>query len=929
MKELSTDQIREIFLDFFQEKEHTLVDSSSLIPHNDPSLLFTNAGMVPFKDLLLGVEKRDYSRAVSSQRCLRVGGKHDDLDNVGYTARHHTFFEMLGNFSFGDYFKEEAIEFAWELLTQRYEIPAEKLWITVHKDDEESESIWIEKIGIDPDRISRLDDDENFWTMGDTGPCGPCSEIYYDHGDDIQGEPPEIGSDPGDRFIEIWNLVFTQFDRSKDGSLSPLPNPCVDTGMGLERMASVLQKKQNNFNTDSFLSLIKAASKLTKLNENENSSLRVIVDHLRASSFLIAEGITPSNEGRGYVLRRIIRRALRHGNKLGHKGPLLSVLASKLVEDMGQAHPLLIKNLKIIEANLLQEEEQFESTLSQGMSLLEEEIKQLEGKEIPGELVFKLYDTYGFPVDMTSDFARENDLFIDLKGYEELMLEQKKRARSSSSFSSVLTESISISGKTNFVGYEDSYSDSKILAISNSSEQKKGDTLSAGQEGIIFLDKTPFYAESGGQVGDKGRITNDEFSFIVSDTQKIGDHFGHVGEVEKGSFARGDEVEARIDENLRKRIVLNHSATHLLHASLRRVLGEHVEQKGSLVDVHKLRFDFSHPKPLSKEELIKIEDLINKEVLKDSKTKVQTMTMDQAIKEGAIAFFGDKYGDEVRVLNIGKGFSVELCGGTHVKTSSDIGLVKVISESGISAGVRRIEAVSGKATDELLLALTKEYTEILGELEVKSSSSNKKEGIDLIRYVQQELSILANELSSSNEDVISKIQQIAKENSTLREVLNLAKTSSANSEPLNALKELKKENKELKAEKDKLESKDIGLTVEELIKEAIDISGYKVITKKFEDLDASSIRETADKLRKSVDNSIIVLVSIHGDKLPIIVACSKDLEIDARVILENLTNQLGGSGGGRSDFVQGGIENIEDIEIVLSSIPDFILSLSA
>ena len=535
-KNLTTNEIRNIFLDFFQENGHELVESSSLVPFNDPSLLFTNAGMVPFKDLLLGVEKRSYTRATSSQRCLRVGGKHNDLDNVGYTARHHTFFEMLGNFSFGDYFKEEAIAFAWELLTDRYEIPAEKLWITVHKDDDESEQIWIEKIGVDPKRISRLDDDENFWTMGDTGPCGPCSEIYYDHGEQIEGEPPTMDSDPGDRFIEIWNLVFTQFDRSKDGTLSPLPNPCVDTGMGLERMAAVLQEEHNNYDIDLFKKLVGKAAELTSSKDLKNPSLRVIADHLRASSFLIADGIVPSNEGRGYVLRRIIRRALRHANKLGMKNTMLSSMVPILIEEMGDAHPLLIKESKIIQANLLQEEQQFCETLNQGIALLESEVEELNDKIIPGETVFKLYDTYGFPVDMTADFAREKGLEVDLVKYEELMLQQKDRARSSSSFSSVLPESISISGSTEFIGYEHTNSNRKIVELISSSKETKSKTLVEDEEGIVILDQTPFYAEAGGQIGDKGIITGSGFKFEVLDTQKIGDHHGHFGVVKEGKL---------------------------------------------------------------------------------------------------------------------------------------------------------------------------------------------------------------------------------------------------------------------------------------------------------------------------------------------------------------------------------------------------------
>ena len=609
-KNLTTNEIRSIFLEFFQEKGHELVESTSLVPLNDPSLLFTNAGMVPFKDLLLGVEKRGYTRATSSQRCLRVGGKHNDLDNVGYTARHHTFFEMLGNFSFGDYFKEETIVFAWELLTKRYEIPPEKLWITVHKDDDESEQIWIEKIGVDPKRISRLDDDENFWTMGDTGPCGPCSEIYYDHGEHIEGEPPSMDSDPGDRFIEIWNLVFTQFDRSKDGTLSPLPNPCVDTGMGLERMAAVLQEEHNNYDIDIFIKLITKASELTGVEDLENPSLRVIADHLRASSFLIADGIVPNNEGRGYVLRRIIRRALRHANKLGMKGNLLASMVPTLIEEMGDAHPLLKKESKIIELNLLQEEQQFSETLSQGMSLLENEIEGLDGKIIPGETIFKLYDTYGFPVDMTADYAREKGFELDLVEYEELMLQQKERARSSSSFSSVLPESLSLEGSTEFVGYEKMNLDTKIIELINTSEETQSKTLTEDEEGVVILEKTPFYAESGGQVGDIGTISSKEFTFKVLDTQKVGDHFGHIGIVEKGEIKKNTKVQAQINKKIRKKIALNHSATHLLHASLRKVLGDHVEQKGSLVDSQKLRFDFTHSKSISEEDILKVEDLI-------------------------------------------------------------------------------------------------------------------------------------------------------------------------------------------------------------------------------------------------------------------------------------------------------------------------------
>ena len=929
MQDFSSSHIRKIFLEFFQEEGHELVESSSLIPNNDPSLLFTNAGMVPFKDMLLGVETRDYTRAVSSQRCLRVGGKHDDLDNVGYTARHHTFFEMLGNFSFGDYFKKEAIEFAWELLTDRYNIPPEKLWITVHKDDQESEKIWIESIGVDPNRLSRLDDDENFWTMGDTGPCGPCSEIYYDHGDHIQGEPPEIGSDPGDRFIEIWNLVFTQFDRSKDGTLSPLPNPCVDTGMGLERIAAVLQDKHNNFNTDGFTPLIEEANKITKLNDLGNASLKVIADHLRSSSFLIAEGIVPSNEGRGYVLRRIIRRALRHANKIGHEGPILSTLSSTLVKEMGNYHSLLKKNEEIIKSNLLQEEEQFSQTLSQGMLLLEEEIKKLDGKLLSGEVIFKLYDTYGFPVDMTSDFARENSLEVDIEGYEELMSMQRERARSSSAFSSVLAESISISGRTDFLGYDKPATSSKILAISNSTQGRKDESLSEGEEGVIFLDKTPFYAEAGGQVGDKGFIFGNGYLFNVIDTQKLGDHFGHIGVLQKGDLKVGDSVEAKIDEDLRNKTVLNHSATHLLQASLRKILGDHVEQKGSLVDSHKLRFDFTHSKSLSEEEKNQIEDLIAIEISKNTRSVIEIMSMEEAQEKGAIAFFGDKYGEEVRVLNLGEGFSVELCGGTHVKETGEIESMKITSESGISAGVRRIEAVTGEGAKELLGSLKNKYTEIGKELNIETKIDDTSNDLELFRSLNKILLHISKEVSSSIDQVQNKITQLVNENKSLKEELKIKETSRNISDLLKATKSLVKENKRLKEQKKELTSKSIGSSLEGLLDEAQDISDYKLVTKRYSAMDSSDMREAADRLRSDVNNAIVVLISVSGDKIPLIIGCSKDLDIDARQIMEYMTNQLGGSGGGRADFAQGGVENIEDIDIVLSSLPDFILSISS
>ena len=933
-KNLTTNEIRNIFLEFFQEKGHELVESTSLVPLNDPSLLFTNAGMVPFKDLLLGAEKRGYTRATSSQRCLRVGGKHNDLDNVGYTARHHTFFEMLGNFSFGDYFKEETIAFAWELLTKRYEIPPEKLWITVHKDDDESEQIWIEKIGVDPKRISRLDDDENFWTMGDTGPCGPCSEIYYDHGEHIEGEPPTMDSDPGDRFIEIWNLVFTQFDRSKDGTLSPLPNPCVDTGMGLERMAAVLQEEHNNYDIDIFIKLITKASELTGVEDLENPSLRVIADHLRASSFLIADGIVPNNEGRGYVLRRIIRRALRHANKLGMKGNLLASMVPTLIEEMGDAYPLLKKESKIIELNLLQEEQQFSETLSQGMSLLENEIEGLDGKIIPGETIFKLYDTYGFPVDMTADFAREKGFELDLVEYEELMLQQKERARSSSSFSSVLPESLSLEGSTEFVGYEKMNSDTKIIELINTSEETQSKTLTEDEEGVVILEKTPFYAESGGQVGDIGTISSKEFTFKVLDTQKVGDHFGHIGIVEKGEIKKNTKVQAQINKKIRKKIALNHSATHLLHASLRKVLGDHVEQKGSLVDSQKLRFDFTHSKSISEEDILKVEDLINDEIIKNSPSKIEILTMDEAQKKGAIAFFGDKYGEEVRVLDLGEGFSVELCGGTHVKKSGDIGFMKIISESGISAGVRRIEAVTGGGAKDLFNKLIEEYKTLLKLLNLpKDPVLDRLSYLDLHRELLYKFNQVSSQLNSSLDRVIGRVSQLLEENTSLKNTLNKETEISINApegdQLMRAIKELILENKELKQKEKAVKSKNIGESIQNISEESIEVGPYNLVAKKIDGMVSSELREAADKLKNENENIIVVFLSEDGDKKPIVVCCSKNVPVDCRKVIDYLVGQLGGSGGGRADFSQGGVESLEDINLVLSSLPEFILSLSS
>ena len=927
---LSTDEIRKIYLDFFQEKGHTLVDSASLVPVNDPTLLFTNAGMVPFKDLLLGVEKRGYKRAVSSQRCIRAGGKHNDLDNVGYTARHHTFFEMLGNFSFGDYFKEEAIVFAWELLTERYKIPPEKLWITVHESDDESEQIWIEKVGIDPSRVSKLDDDDNFWTMGDTGPCGPCSEIFYDHGEQHKGDPPKIGQDPGDRFIEIWNLVFTQFDRDKDGKLTPLPNPCVDTGMGLERLAAVLQNEHNNYDTDILKRIINKAAELAEMKDLTNPSLRVIADHLRSSSFLIADGVLPSNEGRGYVLRRIMRRALRHAYKLGMIDHPLSTLFPVLEELMGDEYPVLKNNSEIVKANLAQEESQFSQTLEQGMQLLESVITEIDGKEIPGEIVFKLYDTYGFPVDMTADFARERNLGIDIDTYESLMQAQKDRARSSSNFSSIIPESLSIDGSTIFLGYAEESAKSNILEIVSSSEKAVDGEINESEEGILILDQTPFYAESGGQVGDTGQIKFQESIFEVQDTQKKGDHYLHLGFMKSGKLTLKDEVSAEIDSKKRKRIKSNHSGTHLLHAALREVLGGHVEQKGSLVDQSKLRFDFTHNKSIETEEIAKIENLINEQILLNSETVTEILPIDEAIERGAIAFFGDKYGDEVRVLNIGDNFSVELCGGTHVNMTGEIELLKITSESSVSAGIRRIEAVTGEAANHLLDHLEHIYSSISNELLI--DDFNTREGIEAleyIRFLENEMSVFANLLNCSQDQVLTKIIQMKEENITISNKLESRQSEFETYEShTEAISSLLERNKTLKLELKKIESESLGSSADDLSNQSIEVEGYNLITNCFEGLDSKELREISDRLRNKNKNTIVALISVTGDKVPVIVGCSKDVGIDAREIIKHLINQSGGSGGGRSDFAQGGLENTENLEIALASVADLIVSLN-
>ena len=686
-------EIRSQFLQYFQENGHTIVSSSPLIPGNDPTLLFTNAGMVQFKDVFTGEETRPYHRATTSQRCVRAGGKHNDLENVGYTARHHTLFEMLGNFSFGDYFKEDAIHFAWQFLTERLGLPKERLWVTVHHSDQEAEDIWIQKIGVDPNRLSRLGDKDNFWSMGDTGPCGPCSEIFYDHGPDVAGGPPGSEDDDLDRYIEIWNLVFMQFEQSADGSRTPLPKPSVDTGMGLERIAAVMQGVHSNYEIDLFQALLRAAADVTQTTDLEAKSLRVIADHIRSCSFLICDGVLPSNEGRGYVLRRIIRRAIRHGHKLGCDQPFFHKIVHTLVAEMGEAYPELRDNEDRIVAALKQEEAQFAKTLDAGMKVLEDAVESLPGNTLPGELIFRLYDTHGFPVDLTNDIARERDLELDIDGFDQAMAEQREKSRQGSSFAAEGQVRFDLDGSTEFLGY--THLDASAVVVALAKDGQQVESLAAGEPGVVVLNQTPFYAESGGQQGDSGSLTSAGGSFQVSVTKKYGAHFGHEGKLGMGELTVGDTVNARVEGPRRQATALNHSATHLLHSALRTVLGEHVTQKGSLVTHERTRFDFSHPQPVTAEEIAAIEAMVNAEIRRNEDVITRVMPIEEAKAAGAMALFGEKYDDEVRVLSMGE-FSVELCGGTHVARTGDIGLFKIIAESGVASGVRRIEAVTGE-----------------------------------------------------------------------------------------------------------------------------------------------------------------------------------------------------------------------------------------
>ena len=861
----SSANIRKQFLDYFASKGHAVVPSSSLVPAGDDTLLFTNAGMVPFKHVFLGQEQRDYNRATSSQRCVRAGGKHNDLENVGYTARHHTFFEMLGNFSFGDYFKRDAIHYGWEFLTQVVGLPKEKLWVTVFEEDDEAADIWLKEIGVDPDRLSRIGAKDNFWQMGDTGPCGPCTEIFYDHGEHIWGGPPGTPEEDGDRYIEVWNLVFMQYNRSQDGTLTPLPKPSVDTGMGLERLAAILQGVHSNYEIDLFQALIHAAGKAVGVEKpsHEISSLNVIADHIRSCAFLIVDGVLPSNEGRGYVLRRIIRRACRHGYKLGQNQPFFYTLVEELVAQMGEAYPELSESQARVEQVLKKEEERFAETLSQGMGILNQAIDSLDGERIPGETVFQLYDTYGFPVDLTADIAREHELDIDLEGYEACMEEQRQRARAASQFGADLSERIEFSEESEFTGYEHLNHEAVIShLIVDGSEAER---IAEGQQGMVVLNSTPFYAESGGQVGDRGVLVSEGVRFRVDDTQKQGGAIVHIGHLECGELSLNDNILAEVDMAKRRATELNHSATHLMHWALREVLGDHVQQKGSLVNEEYLRFDFSHFQPMTDSELAQVEDLVNAEILKNRATQTRLMTMEDAKAAGAMALFGEKYGDEVRVLNIGD-HSIELCGGTHVDRTGDIGLFKLIGEGGVASGVRRVEAITGIAAQQW------------------------------VRQTDDTVRQLAARLRTDRGSVADKVEQLADKNRQLE--------------------------KELERLKSKLASQAGG----DIASQAVEIDGIKVLATALEGADTKVLRSTLDQLKDKLGAAAIVLGAADGDKVRLVAGVTKSetSRIKAGELVNHVAVQVGGRGGGRPDMAQAGGSDPAALEGALASVETWV-----
>ncbi|MDC0390809.1 alanine--tRNA ligase [Candidatus Thioglobus sp.] len=865
---MKTAQIRQKFLDFYASKGHTVEPSSSLVPHNDKTLLFVNAGMVPFKDVFSGLEKRPYTRAVSCQRCVRAGGKHNDLENVGYTARHHTFFEMLGNFSFGDYFKREAIQYAWEFLTVEIGLPKEKLWVSVFEDDDEAEAIWVNEIGFPKNRISRCGAKDNFWQMGDTGPCGPSSEIFYDHGEDIAGGPPGHADEDGDRYIEIWNLVFTQYDKQEDGYLKPLAAPCVDTGMGLERLAAVLQHKNNNYDTDGFQSLVKAIVDLTpSVNsiKQSDSSVRVIADHIRSTAFMIVDGVIPSNEGRGYVLRRIIRRAIRHGHKIGIDKVFFYRLAPVLALELNQVYPELKLALANVEKVLKREEERFAQTLDQGMGILEDAISNLKGSEIDGETVFKLYDTYGFPADLTADVARERELTIDMPGFEAQMTKQRDRARSAGDFKTT-QKGVDISAETEFLGYEQLENTSSVQALIKDGELV--DTIEAGDHGIIVLSQSSFYAESGGQVGDSGILVTGDIKFDVANTlkQKTG-AFEHHGVISSGIIKVGDVLQAQVDIRRRKQITCNHSATHLLHAALRSVLGETVTQKGSLVDGDKLRFDFSHDEVIDKVDLDKIEAMVNRRILDNSIVHTDITDIESAKKKGAMALFGEKYGNTVRVLSMGKNdFSVELCGGTHVNLLGDIGLFRITSEGGIAAGVRRIEALTG----------------------YNAYQSDKQ--------IEDSLSEIAQMTKTNNSGAVEKVTQLIKQQKELEKQIATFQKKLASNQG------------------------------DDLLNQAQEVNGVKLLSTVVEGVSGKDLRDIADKLKDKLGSVVVVLAAVSGDKISLVAGVTKDLtgKYQAGKILNHVATQVGGKGGGRADMAQGGGTQPENLAKALASVKDLI-----
>jgi alanyl-tRNA synthetase len=860
----STSEIRQGFLDFFAKKGHQTVSSSSLVPDNDPTLLFTNAGMNQFKDTFLGAEKRAYTRATSSQRCVRAGGKHNDLDNVGYTARHHTFFEMLGNFSFGDYFKRDAIVFAWEFLTVELQLPVEKLWVTVFEEDSEAERIWIEEVGVDPARLSRIGAKDNFWSMGDTGPCGPCTEIFYDHGEHIWGGAPGTPEEDGDRYIEIWNLVFMQYNRHADGTLEDLPKPSVDTGMGLERISAIMQNGHSNYDIDIFQALIKKVAQVTGCSDLEDKSLRVVADHIRSCGFLIADGVMPSNEGRGYVLRRIIRRAVRHGNKLGAKEVFFFKIYEELINQMGEAYPELIKQREFVEKILRLEEEQFAKTLDRGLQILDNELENLEGSVIPGDLVFKLYDTYGFPADLTADIARERELTIDLAGFDKAMDEQRSRAQQANNFATDYNDILKIEQKTEFIGYETLEGAATVTQLV--SEGAFVDSLQEGDKGQVVLSESPFYAESGGQSGDTGELLLNNGTFVVTDTQKQGNAFLHSGYVSSGSLMVNEKVHAQVDARRRQSIALHHSATHLLHAALRKVLGEHVTQKGSLVDADKLRFDFSHFEAVSADALSQVSTLVNEAIRNNFAVVTRLMDIDEAKASGAMALFGEKYDEMVRVVQMGD-VSIELCGGTHTNRTGDMGIFLISSESGIAAGVRRIEASVGAAAGQAVA--------------------------DIFTEVDKVCSLLKGDPNT----VADKVVQV-----------------------LDRSKQLEKEIARLKA-------KIASAAGSNLIDNAIEINGVKVVIANMEGVDPKSLRDSVDEMKNKLQSGIVVLgTAVSDDKVSLIVGVTKDLtkKVKAGELVNMVAAQVGGKGGGRPDMAMAGGSNPAALSAALSSVESWL-----